>query len=179
MAAKEKQKGKVEVQHMIETYKKLGMPGAPHKLLAKLAGSWNTITRSWMEPGMPPVESSGTSENRMILGGRFLHQEFVSEMMGNPFTGIGVTGYDNHTGKYVSTWMDSMGTNILFFEGTPGEDGKTITQESRYDDPFKGPMKWRSVTKLVDENTHLFEMFGIDKTGKEEKMMEISYTRKQ
>ena len=40
-------------------------------------------------------------------------------------------------------------------------------------------MIWRSVTKIVDGNTHLFEMFGIDKTGKEEKMMEIVYTRKR
>ena len=115
----------------------------------------------------------------MILGGRFLQQEFTGEMMGSAFTGIGVTGYDNHTKKYVSTWIDSMGTAILFFEGTASADGKTITQESRYDDPVKGSMIWRSVTKIVDDNTHLFEMYATDKRGKEEKMMEITYTRKQ
>ena len=31
-------------------------------------------------------------------------------MKGSPFTGIGFAGYDNHTQKYLSTWMDSMGT---------------------------------------------------------------------
>ena len=97
----------------------------------------------------------------------------------SPFTGIGVTGYDNHTKKYVSTWMDSMGTGIFFFEGTASADGKTITQEARYDDPLKGPMKWRSVTKIVDDNTLVFEMYGTDKRGREEKMMEITYTRKR
>jgi hypothetical protein len=100
-------------------------------------------------------------------------------MMGSPFTGIGVTGYDNHTKKYVSTWMDSMGTGIFFFEGTASADGKTITQEACYDDPLKGPMKWRSVTRIVDDNTLVFEMYGADKRGKEEKMMEITYTRKR
>lgn len=69
--------------------------------------------------------------------------------------------------------------NPFFFEGTASEDGKTITQEISYDDPFKGPMRWPSVKRFVDEDTHLFEMFGIDKTGKEEKMMEITYTRKK
>jgi len=115
----------------------------------------------------------------MVLGGRFMQQEISGEMMGSPFTGIGVNGYDNHTRKYVSTWMDSMGTAILLFEGTESADGKTITQEARYDDPIKGPMTYRSVTKIVDDNTHVFEMFGIDKTGKEEKMMDITYTRKK
>jgi hypothetical protein len=54
-----------------------------------------------------------------------------------------------------------------------------MTQESRYDTPIKGPLKWRSVTKIVDDNTWLFEMYETDKGGKEEKVMEITYTRKR
>ncbi len=179
MAKEKKEEGKMDMQAMMEVYQKLGTPGAPHKLLAGIAGSWNTKIKSWMEPDKPPMESKGTCEQKMVLGGRFLQQDFTGEMMGSTFTGIGVTGYDNHTKKYVSTWMDSMGTAILFFEGTASADGKAITQECRYDDPIKGPMKWRSVTKIVDDNTHVFEMYGTDKSGKEEKMMEITYTRKR
>ncbi len=179
MAKEKKQEGKMDMQAMMDVYKKLGTPGAPHKLLASMAGSWITKTKACMEPNKPPMETKGTCEQKMLLGGRFLQQEFTGEMMGSPFTGIGVTGYDNHTKKYVSTWIDSMGTAILFLEGTASADGKTITQECRYDDPIKGPMKWRSVTKIVDDNTHAFEMYGTDKSGKEEKMMEITYTRKR
>ena len=179
MTKEKKQENKMNMQAMTKVYTKLGTPGAPHKMLAGMAGSWNTTIKSWMEPNKPPMESKGTCEQKMILGGRFLQQEFTGDMMGSTFTGIGVTGYDNHTKKYVSTWMDSMGTAILFFEGTASADGKTITQESHYDDPIKGPMKWRSVTKIVNDNTHVFEMYGTAKKGKEEKMMEITYTRKQ
>lgn len=179
MEKEKKQEGKMDMQAVMDVYTKLGTPGAPHKMLASIAGSWNTKIKSWMEPDKPAMESTGTCEQKMLLGGRFLQQEFTGEMMGSTFTGIGVTGYDNHTKKYVSTWIDSMGTAILFFEGTAGADGKTITQESRYDDPVKGPMKWRSVTRIVDDNTHVFEMYGIDKSGKEEKMMEIIYTRRR
>jgi hypothetical protein len=100
-------------------------------------------------------------------------------MMGAQFTGIGVTGYDNNTQKYVGTWMDSMSTGIFFFEGTADAQSRTITQYARYADPIKGPVRWRSVTKIVDDNTHLFEMYITDKSDKEEKMMEITYTRKQ
>jgi hypothetical protein len=173
------QEGKMDMQATMDVYTKLGTPGGPHKGLARMAGSWITKIKSWTEPNKPPMESAGTCEQKMLLGGRFLQQEFTGDMMGSPFTGIGVTGYDNHTKKYASTWIDSMGTAILVFEGTGSADGKTITQESRYDDPIKGPMKWRSVTRIVGDNTYVFEMYGTDKRGKEEKMMEITYTRKR
>jgi hypothetical protein len=170
---------KPDFQTVMEVWQKLATPGAPHKVLASMAGTWNARMTSWMEPGGPPVESKGISESKMILGGRFLHMDYTGDMMGSPFTGLGVTGYDNHTKKYVSTWIDSMGTGIFFFEGTGSKDGRTITQECSYDDPIKGPMKWRSVTRIVDDNTHEFEMFGTDRNGTEEKMMAITYNRKR
>ncbi len=170
---------KMDTKARMDVYKKLGTPGGPHKVLASMAGSWTAKVKSWMEPDKPPMESTGTSEQKMILGDRFLQQDFTGDMMGTPFTGIGFTGYDNNAKKYVSTWIDSMGTSILFFEGTASADGKTITQESHYKDPTKGPMKWRSVTRLTDQNTIVFEMFSSDQSGKEGKMMEITYTRKK
>ena len=72
-----------------------------------------------------------------------------------------------------------MGTGLYFMEGTVSSDGKTITQQGDYDDPMEGPMKLRGVTKMVDNNAEIFEMYGTDKSGKEMKMMEITYTRKQ
>jgi len=178
MAKEEEQKGKMDMEGMIEMYRKLGTPGDPHKMLARMAGSWNTRVKSWPEPGKPPMESSGTSEQKMVLGGRFLHQEFTGDMMGATFTGIGFTGYDNHAGKFVSTWIDSMSTSILLFEGTADTGGKTITQENHHNDPVRGPMTWRSVTRIVGDNTWVFEMYSIYDKGKEEKGMEITYTRK-
>ncbi len=179
MAKQEKQKGKMDMQVMMELYKKLGTPGAPHKLLANLAGSWTTKTTAWMDPDKPPMEGKGTCEQKMLLDGRYLQQEYAGDMMGSPFTGINIIGYDNHTKKYVSVWIDSMSTGIYYFEGTASADGKTITQESSYDDPAKGPTTWRSVTKIVDENTLQYEMYLTPQGGKKEKMMEMTVTRKQ
>ena len=176
---KEKKEEKMDMQEVMEVYRKLGTPGDPHKSLAKMAGSWDVRSKFWMEPDKPPLETTGTSEKKMILEGHFLQQEYTGQMMGNPFTGIGITGYDNHIKKYVSIWIDSMDTGIYFFEGTAAADGKTITQEGRYDDPIKGPMKYRTVIRIVDDNTMVFEMYGTDKDGKEEKMMEETYTRRK
>jgi hypothetical protein len=46
---------------------------------------------------------------------------------------------------------------IYFFEGTASADGKTITQKCSYDDPVRGSMVWRSVTRVVDDNTLEYE----------------------
>lgn len=182
VVAKEKQQAKqqpsMDPKAVMDTYTKLATPGEPHKRMARLAGSWSTTTKAWTDPDKPPMESTGSCEQIMLLGGRFLHMECTGDMMGQSFTGIGLNGYDNHTKKYMSTWMDSMGTAIYYMEGTASADGKTITQKGHYDDPIEGPMKLRSVTKLLDENTEIFEMYGTDKRGKERKMMEITYRRK-
>jgi hypothetical protein len=168
----------MDPKSVMETYERLATPGEPHKRMAGLAGSWTTTTKAWPEPGKPPIESSGSCEQTMLLGGRFLHMECTGEMFGQSFTGIGLNGYDNHTKKYMSIWMDSMGTAIYYMEGRASADRKTITQKGHYDDPIEGPMTLRSVTKLVDDDTEIFEMYGAGKAGKERKMMEITYTRK-
>ncbi|MBA2485920.1 MAG: DUF1579 domain-containing protein [Nitrospira sp.] len=178
-AKDKKPKKPMDMQAAMETYTKLATPGEPHKRMADRAGSWSTTTKSWMDPNKPPTESTGACEHTMLLGGRFLRQECTGDMMGQPYTGIGVLGYDNHTRKYVSTWMDSMGTGIFFMEGSAGKDGNTITQKGHYDDPIEGAMKLRAITKLVGADHELFEMFGTGKNGKEMKMMEITYTRKR
>ena len=170
---------KIDMQAMMEIYKKVGTPGEPHKLLAKLEGSWTTRTRSWMEPDKPPMESTGTCEQKLILDGHYLRQEYTGDMMGLPFHGLNLLGYNNHTKKYESVWIDSMSTAIFFFVGTASKDGRIIKQECSYDDPVRGPSVWRTVTKIKDDNTQELEMFLTPKGGKEEKMMEMTIERKE
>jgi len=176
--AKEKQPDQMDKQAMMDTYKKLAIPGEPHKQLASLAGSWITKTKEWMDPSKPPMESTGTCEEKVLLDGRFLQQECTGDMMGQPFTSIGVTGYDNFTKKYVTTWMSSMGTGIFVMEGTGSADGKTITLHGSHKDPMGGDMKHHALWKVVDANTQTFEMYGAHGNDKDMKMMEITYNRK-
>jgi len=178
MAKDKKPEKQMDPQAMMEMYQKLATPGEPHKLFASLAGSWTTKTKEWMEPGKPPTESTGTAEMKMLLDGRFLQQEFTSQMMGQPFSGIGIDGYDNLRKRYVTTWIDTMGTGIFQMEGTASADGKTITLKGRHDEPGGGQMTHRAVWKIVDSNTQSFDMYGTHKQGKEMKMLEIAYTRK-
>ena len=168
----------MDPQAMMEAYQKLATPGEPHKLFASLAGSWTTRTKEWMEPGKPPTEATGSADMKMLLGGRFLQQEFNGTMMGQSYSGVGITAYDNLRKKYVSTWIDTMGTGIFTMEGTASADGKTITLEGRHAEPDGGHMTHRAVWKIVDDKTQTFDMYGTHGHGQEMKMMEITYTRK-
>ena len=178
--AKDKKHDKpMDKEAMMELWKQLGTPGEPHKQFTALAGSWTTATKEWMEPGKPPIESTGTAEMKMLLDGRFLYQEFTGQMMGQPFNGIGIDGYDNMRKKYVTAWMDSMGTGIFLMEGTASPDGKTITLRGSHPEPGGGKMSHRAIWKLIDNNTQQFDMYGAHHGQKEMKMMEIVYMRKQ
>ena len=178
--AKDKKAEKpMDPQAMMEVYAKLAQPGEPHKLFASLAGSWTTKTKEWMESGKPPTESTGSAEMKMLLDGRFLYQEFTGQMMGQPFSGIGIDAYDNLRKRYVTAWMDTMGTGIFTMEGTASADGKTITLKGQHAEPGGGHMTHRAIWRIVDSNTQTFDMYGTHHGGKEMKMMEITYTRKQ
>ena len=179
LAKDKKQQKQMDPQAMMELWKKAATPGEPHKLFATLAGSWATTTKEWMEPSKPPTESAGTAEMKMLLDGRFLYQEYNSQMMGQPFSGIGIDAYDNLRKRYVTAWMDTMGTGIFIMEGTASADGKTITLKGSHLEPGGGHMTHRAVWKIVDNNTQTFDMYGTHHRGKEMKMLDITYTRKQ
>ena len=162
----------------MEVYMKAGTPGAPHQMLASTAGSYDLQIKSWHEPGGPAMEEKGTATRTMTLGGRVLVEDVSATMMGMPFNGHGMTGYDNVTGKYWSTWMDSMSTGMMVSEGTCDEK-KACTLSGTWNDPIKkGPVKARMTTRWTSPTTELFEMYGPGKDGKEMKMMEITYTKK-
>ncbi len=163
----------------MEAYMKAGTPGGPHQALASSAGNYDLQIKSWHEPGAPAMEDTGTATRAMALGGRVLVEEVNSSMMGMPFTGHGMMGFDNVTGKYWSTWSDSMSTGIMVSEGTCDSQKKTCTFTGSWNDALKkGPVTARMTTRWTSPTTEVFEMYGPGKDGKEMKMMEITYTKK-
>ncbi|HEY7412667.1 MAG TPA: DUF1579 domain-containing protein [Vicinamibacteria bacterium] len=162
----------------MELYMKAGAPGPQHKWLASTAGSYDLKVRSWPAPGAPPVEETATVVRTAMFEGRVLVEDLKGSMMGMPFTGHGMRGYDNVSGKFWSTWLDSMSTGIMVSEGSCDDKG-TCTFTGSWNDPVKkGPVTARMTSRWTSPTTELFEMYGPDKSGKEMKMMEITYTKK-
>ena len=139
------------------------------------------LTRSGSDkaPDAPPAESTGTMHAEMILGGRYVQSAWKGNMMGQPFEGHGTDGYDNLSKQHVSSWVDNMGTGILYMTGTCDGAGKVCTSSGDMIDPMtnkKGSMK--SVTTWADNDNFKFELFGRDGNGDEVKMMEMTLKRK-
>ena len=162
----------------MEAYMKAGTPGAPHEALASTTGSYDLKIKSWHEPGGPPMEETGTATRTMGLDGRVLMEDVTASMMGMSFTGHGMMGYDNVSGKYWSTWTDSMSTGVMVSEGTCDAE-KACSFTGSWNDPIKkGPVTMRMTSRWTSPTTQIFEMHGPGKDGKEMKMMEMTYTKK-
>lgn len=157
---------------------KAGAPGAPHAGLAATAGSYDILIRSWQVPGKPPSEDAGTATRKMILDGRVLVEMMDSTLMGQPYTGHAMSGYDNITGEYWTTWMDNNSTGLVVFRGSCDAAGACSLSGSWRDPVGKAPTTARMATRWTSPSTQLFEMFGPGKDGKEVKAMEILYTKK-
>jgi hypothetical protein len=153
-------------------------PGDLHKMLAKDDGEWSEEITLWMEPGAPPAKSVATATNRMILGGRYQESKHTGNFMGMPFEGYSITGYDNAKKIFVNSWVDNMGTGIMFMEGKWDEKTKTIHFTGKTTDPSTGKdVSVREVFTMIDNNKQKMEMF-MTQGGKEYKSMEIVFTRK-
>jgi hypothetical protein len=154
-------------------------PGAVHQMIAKSTGTWIGEANMWMHPDSPAIKMTGTAVNKMILGGRYQESVHTGTMMGMPFEGKSVLGYDNIKKVFQSTWIDNMGTGVMTMEGTWDEASKTITSKGKMVDPSSGKeLDVRETYQFMDNNNHKMEMF-CTKDGKEMKTMELMIKRKK
>ena len=163
---------------MLEAYQKAGTPGAQHAAMAKTEGTYDLKIRTWNKPDAPPMEETGTATRKMMLEGRVMAEDMQSKMMGQPFTGHGMQGYDNVTGKWWSTWNDSMSTGLMVSEGSCDDAGACTFTGSWNDPVTKGKVNARMTTRWTSPTVELFEMYTPGPDGKEMKMMEITYTKR-
>jgi hypothetical protein len=164
-----------EIRRKVEAAAK---PGPAHKALDALVGDWKAEVKCWMEPGGSPEVSQATAKTRWTLGGHFLEEEFHGEMMGKPFTGRSLLGYDNTKQTYNSVWVSDVQTSMFTCEGKGESGNKVITLEGKANCPATGrkdiPMK--TVFRVISPDKHIFEMFDGSR-GENAKTMEITYTR--
>jgi hypothetical protein len=164
----------------------LAKPGENHKMLEEGVGSWTYAVKMWMSPDAPAMESTGTSVGRSVFGGRYVITEHTGKMQmpgadgkmaDMEFKGMATEGYDNAKKKFIASWIDNMGTGIMYLEGTYDPGTKTLTYVGDYEMIPGTKTKVRETIKLTDKNHRTFEFYE-DRGGKEVKTMEINYTRK-
>src|SRR5258707_5978570 len=136
-------------------------------------------------PKPSPQESKGTATRKSTMGGHYFTMDVTGKlqmpgedgkMKDMQFKGMGVEGYDNVKKKFVSSWIDNMGTGIQFSEGTYDPATKTFTFTSVMEmmPGMRTPV--REVLKMTDKDHMMMEWYETP-GGQEKTTMEIAYTR--
>lgn len=169
-----------EEKVMMEKYEAAATPTEHHTHLMKLAGNWKASVSVWHAPGAPPEQSTGTATLVPMMGNRYLHEEFNGTAAGLPFHGAGLSGYDNVTGKHWSLWVDSMSTGPMNSWGNCDAGHRNINSKGESPNPLTGRLEpFRAVTRMVDNDKVVYEMYNKGKDGNEFKSLEVVYERQK
>jgi hypothetical protein len=155
-------------------------PDDNHTKLQPFVGTFKSVVKIWMGPGEPMV-STGTMVNEWDLGGRFIKQTYTGDPSPGPFgsfEGRGFWGYNKSRSQYEGLWIDTCTTQMQNETGQVDKTGKVWTMLGHITcDQSKQPYTKRSVITVKDNNGHSMVMYSKGPDGKEEKNMEIQYTR--
>lgn len=159
-----------------DAWQRATTPNENHKLLGIFVGDWTYNFRSWSSPGAKPQESSGTAQNRWAMGERYLIQQTRSNGEKKPFEGLGITGFDNISNQYVSTWVDNTSSGLM--KATATFDPKTNTFNESGTIPGQKGEPFRAEWKIIDASHYRYTMYLPTQSHKEFKSLEVTYTRR-
>jgi hypothetical protein len=164
---------------MDKAMKDFATPGKMHEWLASFNGTWNAEVIGFMDPTKPDT-SKATQTYSMTLNGLYQDATLSGNMMGMPFEGRSMTGFDNSKKIFVSTWVDNLGSGIIYMTGTYDETTKTLNLKGSQTNPVTGKDSGiREVMRITDANNYILEMYGEGYDGKEAKFMEAKFSRKK
>jgi Protein of unknown function (DUF1579) len=154
-----------------------GSPGPQHEALASRAGSWSVEGKMWMAPGADPMPMKATARTEVLLGGRYIIEEFKSDFMGMPFEGRLIQGFDNLSQEYWSLWTDSMSTGCYISRGTETSPGHVEFRGTATDILTPNGRPSRMTTTDNGDGSYTMKMFDTREDGGEFQSMELRYTR--
>src|SRR5688572_24350648 len=90
----------VDSATMMKNMMEYGTPGPKQAKLASLNGTRKRETTMWENESATPQKSTSTAVNTMIMGGKYQSSKHSGNMMGMPFEGKSIMGYDNATKQF-------------------------------------------------------------------------------
>jgi len=142
----------------------IGGPGPEHKQLEALVGVWDHEVKVWPAPGAPkPITIKGRSENRMILGGRFLVSESKGGTGGMAIETMSIYGFDRRSKRFTVVAYDSTGTYYVSAAGAFNEQEKAIVMSGEdYDPVFGGTQTYNMILRTVSPDSYVVEVVFTD-----------------
>jgi hypothetical protein len=152
--------------------------GPERAVLRNYEGVWDATVEISKGPGAPTAVLAGIETNRLV-GGTWLVSDFKTEMMGQPFQGHGIAGFDRHRNKYVSVWLDTMSAGLSLGESTYEPATKAMSGWMEGLDHTGKLTRVKVVSIETHTNTRTVAIYSKGADQKEYRTVRISYKRRQ
>ena len=152
-------------------------PGPEQQWLAPLVGSWKMDLTSY-STSRAPLSLKGTSDNRWVLGGRFLLSEAAAGDGTVRVEGMTVFGYDARERRFFALGLNNLGTGYQQWSGTyDPRDHSLILSAKQRDEATGAASVSRQQLKIDGPDRYSVRVF-VDLPGRRPmKVTEAVFTR--
>jgi hypothetical protein len=150
-------------------------PASPE--LARLTegtGTWDATVTMAM-PGQAATTEKATETVASICNGKWTWSDFRGSMLGMPFEGHALVGYDATKQRYVGVWIDSCSATHSITTGTFDEAAKAVVMRGSCLCPEGKPMRIEQTCAQTDANTRTCDMTFQGEHGTQ--TMKVAYRR--
>ena len=153
-------------------------------VLMPLTGTWDYTESFWTSPKAAPEHAMGSVTNDMILDGHYLSSNAMGSLnIGREqisVQGQELIGFDNAKKSLSFFAADTTTTGMTTGSGKFDAKAKVIRETGRFTNPLTGvEQDFRSELTFVDSTHYKRTIFAADKSGRESKLMEIDYSKRQ
>jgi hypothetical protein len=147
-----------------------GLPGAAHRALEPLVGTWKVEKTSYIAGGAPqkPVSSRDIiSRREWLADGRFLRDETQGQIGGSKYWRLGLLGYSTMDRCYEWVTIDALNANMMIYRGVPGSGERlpitvtgVFTDQGLISERTAGkPIQQRTVIRIESNDRHVIELY--------------------
>jgi uncharacterized protein DUF1579 len=165
-----------------------GLPGAAHKALQPLVGTWRVEKTLYVAGGTPtkPLTSREiTARREWLAEGRFLRDVTEGRIGGASYWRLGLLGYSTMDKRYEWVTIDGLNANMMVYQGESGSGPSqpitvvgTFTDQGIISESTAGkPVRQRVVIRIERDDRHVIELY-FRPPGEDELLADRSiYTR--
>ncbi|HYV37569.1 MAG TPA: DUF1579 family protein [Gemmataceae bacterium] len=147
------------------------------EFMAKLVGDYNVVRVFYGTTPDAPKKMNGTCKQFMSYN-NFLFSEFSFGEGDAKITGLGILGYQEDTGLFISNWLDSRQTKMSIRQSKQKFDGKQIELATGVAKLDKSARTSRTITVFEDDGKKVWHRQWNMVNDKEQLWMELHMTRK-
>jgi hypothetical protein len=170
--------GAPSVSDEIVRYMAVSRPGPEHRWLDPLVGSWNVELR-WTAKDRAESRTSGTSENRWILDGRFLVCEATSGEGPSRVDSMTIYGFDGREKRFFSLGLHNLATSHLEPTGSYDPATHSFLLSGKVRDEATGRLLvYRELLRIEGPDRHVLRVYLDVRGGPPVSVLEAVYTRR-